>query len=97
MGERSRWLLLVLSLIVGFGGLTVGGILYTNSVEQRTRQDIERVQDEQQRDLCDFVGAVYPTDPAAPRPSSSVGAAQRAAAETYQHRRCTAPRPSSTR
>lgn len=75
--ERSRWLLLVLSLCLALGG-GLGVAFYVIIDNERSGQ----------RDLCDFVGAIYPTAPGAPRPSSSLGQAQRAAAEHYQQQRC---------
>lgn len=86
MTERQRWLLLVLSLIMGFTGLTVGGILYTNSVDQRTGDELRKVQREQDRDMCDMLDVMLPTG--APMPSSSYGREQRAAIQRYQQRRC---------
>lgn len=73
--ERRRWLALVLLLIFGLGGGIVSGIVYTSNVQQS-----------QQRDLCDLARAFIPT--AAPAPSASYGAAQRAAGQRYLERRC---------
>lgn len=86
LGDRRRLLLLVLALIVGFGGLTVTGILYTDRVEQRGRARTERLQQEQQRDLCDLIAALLPTG--APVPATTYGQQQRAAVIQYREHRC---------
>lgn len=84
--ERRRWLLLVLLLIAGFGGLTMTGILYTDRVEQRGRAETQRVQEEQQRDLCELIAALLPTG--GPAPATTYGQQQRAAVVAYREHRC---------
>lgn len=84
--ERARWLLLVLSLITAFGGMTVAGILYTNRVERAGRAETTRVQQEQQRDLCDMISIF--NDPSAPPPSTERGRRQVEAIREYLTRRC---------
>lgn len=86
LGDRRRLLLLILLLIVGFGGLTATGILYTDRVEQRGRAETRRVQEEQQRDLCDLIAALLPTG--GPLPTTTYGQQQRAAVELYREHRC---------
>lgn len=73
--ERRRWLLLVLTLLCGLGGAVTIALWR-----------IEAQGAEQQRDLCDLARAFIPT--AAPAPSASYGAAQRAAGQRYLERRC---------
>ena len=58
MTERARWMLLVLTLIVGLGG-AVGIALYrvdTNAAEQ-------------QRDMCELMNTLF-SDPDAPPPTT---------------------------
>jgi hypothetical protein len=86
MTARARWLLLVLSLLLGIGGLAGSGILYTNSVDRRTRAELERVQRESQQDFCDLMRVF--DDPAAPEPSTERGRRQVAAIRAYLDRRC---------
>lgn len=81
-----RWAWLVLTLIVGFGGLAGGGILYTNSVERRGRAEDARIIREQQADLCELL-AVF-DDPSAPPPETDRGRAQVAAMRAYRAKRC---------
>lgn len=77
MTERTRWLLLVLGLIVALGGGLGVALLR-----------ITEVQHDQDRDMCALMGALLPT--AAPAPTSSYGAAQRGAVQRYRERRCQA-------
>jgi len=46
MTERTRWLLLVLTLIVGLGGAVYGNVLYTNGVDQRRAAAERRAADD---------------------------------------------------
>lgn len=84
--ERARWLLLVLSLILGFGGLTFGGILYTDRVDKRRAAETARVEREAQQDFCDLMRVF--DDPAAPPPSTERGRRQVEAIRAYLDRRC---------
>ena len=86
MAERSRWLLLVLSLIFGFGGLTLGGILYTNRVDQHRAAETARVERDAQRDFCELMRVF--DDPDAPPPSTERGRRQVEAIRAYLARRC---------
>jgi len=86
MTERQRWALLVLTLVVSFGGLVVSGILYTNRVERTGRARVEQVQREQQHDLCELIKIF--DDPAAPPPSTERGRRQVEAIKEYLARRC---------
>lgn len=86
MTARARWLLLVLSLIMGIGGLATSGILYTDSVDRRTRADLIRLQQDQQRDWCDLMRIF--DDPTAPEPTTERGQRQVAAFRDYLARRC---------
>lgn len=86
MTDRRRLLLLIVTLILGLGGLGFYNTLRTDAVDQRTRDEFRRVQQQQDRDMCDMLAALLPS--AAPAPTSSYGAEQRAAVQRYQTRRC---------
>lgn len=87
ISERARWLLLVLSLVGALGGLGVVNTLHTDRVDQHTRDEFRRVQQQQDEDMCQMLAALLPT--AAPTPSSGgYGAAQRGAVQEYRGRRC---------
>lgn len=86
MNPRARALWLVATALVVFVAVTVGNVLYTNSVEARGRAQIERVQREQQRDLCDMIKIF--DDPTAPAPATERGQRQVAAIRAYLARRC---------
>lgn len=86
MTARARWLLLVLSLLTGLGGLAGSGILYTDSVDRHTRAELERVQRESQQDFCDLMRVF--DDPTAPPPSTERGRRQVDAIRAYLARRC---------
>lgn len=75
MTEHRRWLVLVLSLIVSFGGGL--GLAYVL---------IEGNQREAQRDLCALVEVFI--DPDAPAPSTPRGQAQVDAMRDYRAKRC---------
>jgi hypothetical protein len=86
MTARARWLLLVLSLLFGIGGLAFSGIVYTNQVDHHTRAELERSQREAQQDLCEMMRVF--DDPNAPEPTTDRGRAQVAAIRSYLARRC---------
>jgi len=86
VSERARGLWALLIMFVIFVGVTVSGALYTKGAEDRGRADIERVQREQQQDLCDLIGAVVPSN--APPPASERERQRTEALERYRSRRC---------
>lgn len=86
MAERSRWLILVIVLIVGFGGVTVSGVLYTSRVDQRRAAETARVEREAQQALCELMRVF--DDPSAPAPTTERGRAQVEAIRAYLARRC---------
>jgi len=86
MTERQRWTILVLTLVVSFGGLAGSGILYTNNVERTGRARTDRVQQEQQDDLCELIKIF--NDDTAPPPSTERGRRQVEAIREYLARRC---------
>lgn len=73
--ERRRWMLLVITLILALGGGLGVALLR-----------IAEVQRDQDRDMCNMLGAMLPS--AAPAPSSSYGAEQRKAVTAYRAHRC---------
>lgn len=75
MTERTRWMLLVLTLVVALGG-GLGVALFR----------VAEVQSDQDRDMCDMLDAMLPS--AAPAPSSRYGQQQRSAVAQYRERRC---------
>lgn len=75
MAERSRWLLLVLSLVVALGG-GLGVALFR----------IAEVQHEQDRDMCELIDAILPAG--APPPATERERQRVAAMEHYRQRRC---------
>lgn len=77
---RAYWAVGLMFVI--FVGVTMSGALYTQRADERGRQRIEEVQDEQQRDMCDLVHALLST----PRPTAPSSA--RVAIEHYAERRC---------
>lgn len=86
LSVRTRVTLLVFTLIMGIGGLAGGGIYYTNGVEQRTRAELIRLQEESQRDLCEMM--LIFDDPLAPPPATERGRVQLDAIRRYLDRRC---------
>jgi len=75
MAERSRWLLLVLSLIIAMGGGLA--VLYVVVADNEA---------DRQRDLCDLV-AVF-DDPSAPAPTTERGRSQVDGIRAYRAKRC---------
>jgi hypothetical protein len=75
MTEHRRWLMLVLALILAFGGGL--GLAYA-LIASNERQA--------QRDLCELL-AVF-ADPAAPPPTTDRGRAQYDALRAYRAKRC---------
>lgn len=86
MTERSRWTLLVLTLVIAVGGLAGSGILYTNRVQQQGHQERLQIEREAQRDLCEML-AVF-IDPSAPPPTTERGRVQADALRAYRAKRC---------
>jgi hypothetical protein len=89
MRERSRWMLLTTTLIIALGGgLAIGLFKLTEQQAQITRQQqqIIDVQHDQDRDMCDMIAAVIPSD--APPPTTERGVRQAEAIEHYRQRRC---------
>lgn len=84
--ERRRWLALVLTMIGSLGGLGVINAVHVDNVDQHTRDEFRRVQQDQDQDMCQLINALLPT--AVPAPTSSYGAGQRSAVQQYRARRC---------
>jgi hypothetical protein len=82
---RAGWLVGLLFVI--FVGVSGGGILYTQGVEQRDRARLERVQRQQDADMCALLNALLPSAPPA-GPSSTYGQAQQRAVAAYRAHRC---------
>jgi hypothetical protein len=70
--ESLRWLWTVVAILLGVGALA--GYAFYRA-------------DQAQRDLCDFVVALY-ADPDNPRPETDLGRRRDAAARHYLDRRC---------
>jgi len=79
MTSARRALLLVLSALAVFVGVTVVNVLYTDHVDRSG-----------QRDMCDLINAIIPS--AAPSPASERERQRTAAIEHYRSRRCSAHR-----
>lgn len=75
MTERSRWALLVLSMVVALGGGLITVLLIVESNER-----------ESQRDFCDLLTVFI--DPSGPPPTTERGRRQRDALQAYLTKRC---------
>lgn len=83
MTERARWMLLTMTLIITLGGGL--GIALLKVAESQVR--IADVQRQQDRDMCDLLRALLPSNPPA-GPSSTYGQEQRRAVAAYREHRC---------